>query len=137
MTSTQPWTPLEIFQLFVSMTVADTIVASTNAYAARLKAKWPSFRWYNVTAKEFYCVFAIIIFMGMVDVPTISSYWSSDSFFGQDFIQESGMSRNRFANILSALHICDLEEDDENQRKKGRCDKYDPLLKVRPVMEHL
>lgn len=70
----------------------------------------------------------------MVDVPSVSDHWNHDSFFGQDFMRNLGMSRRRFQDILSALHLCDIEEDQENQRKKVRGQKYDPLIKLKPFM---
>ena len=72
--------------------------------------------------------------MGLVDLPAISDYWSSDGFFGQNFIRNSGMSRGRFQDILRALHLCNLEDDEENQRKKSHGQEYDPLLKLKPFM---
>ena len=58
-------------------------------------------------------------------------------FSDRTFIRNSGMSRTRFQNILTALHLCDFEEDAGNQRKKTRGAEYDPLLKVKPVMEEI
>ena len=35
----------------------------------------------------------------------------------RDFVRSSGMNRTRFVNILTALHLCDLEQDRENERQ--------------------
>ena len=47
------------------------------------------------------------------------------------------MTRFRFKNILAALHVCDLELDAENDRKKKAGQPYDPLLKVKPLIGEL
>ena len=75
--------------------------------------------------------------MGLADVPAISDYWSHNDFFGQDFMKNSGMSRIRFQDIFGALHLCDIQEDEENQRKNASGQHYGPLLKVKPFMNEL
>ena len=75
--------------------------------------------------------------MGLVEVPSLSEYWNGDGFFGQDFIRDSGMSRTRFMNILTALHLCDLEQDRLNEAKKARKEPYDPLLKLKPLLNEV
>ena len=113
-----------------------TIVKNTNEYAACLKAKRSSFRWLPVTARDI-LAFVTLIFTGMVEVPSISYYWNNDDFFGQAFMNDSYMSRQRFQNVLSGLHLCNSEEEDDNQKKKKHGEKYDPLHKVKPFMNEL
>ena len=115
----------------------ETILLNTNAYAEMLKTKRKSFRWFPLTAKKFLAFVAIIFFMGMVEVPELRDYQNSDGFFGQEFVRTSGMTRFRFKNILAALHVCDLELDAENDRKKKAGQPYDPLLKVKPLIGEL
>ena len=78
-----------------------------------------------------------MIFMGLVEVPTLAEYWQDDGFFGQDFLRDSGMSKTRFMNILTALHLCDFELDRQNELKKSRKEPYDPLFKLKPLMNDL
>ena len=59
---------------------------------------------FHLTSKEFLAFLGILIFMGLVEVPTLTDYWNDDGFFGQDFVRASGMNRTRFMNILTALH---------------------------------
>ena len=116
----QKWSPADLFLLFFSMRSIGIIVANTNAYAKHLGTKLKSLKWFPLTATEFLAFLSIIFFMGMVEVPVMRDYWNNDNFFGQDFIRNSGMSHHRFQNILAALHVCDLEEDAANERKKGQ-----------------
>ena len=80
-------------------------MANTNSYAEHLKTKLKSFSWFPVTVKEHLAFFSIIFFVGMVDVPVLKDCWNNDNYFGQEFIRNSGMSRNRFLNILTAIDI--------------------------------
>ena len=57
--------------------------------------------------------------------------------FMRYFIKDCGMSRTCFQNILSALHICDLEKDIENQCHKTLGPEYNPLLNVKPLMDRI
>lgn len=47
------------------------------------------------------------------------------------------MNRTRFMNILTALHLCDLEQDRQNEILKARKEPYDPLFKLKPLMSDL
>lgn len=75
--------------------------------------------------------------MGMVEVPVIRDNWDQDNFFSQDFVRNSGMTRHRFQNILATIHICKIEEDAANECKKKAGQQYDPLLKVKPLLDDL
>ena len=126
-----------MFSLFVSQASINTIVENTNKFANKLKTDKSYFRWFQLTSKEFLAFLGIIIFMGLVDVPSLAEYWNNDGFFGQDFIRASGMNRARFMNILTALHLCDLEQDKVNELHKARKEPYDPLFKLKPLVNDL
>jgi hypothetical protein len=132
------WSAYNLFSMFLSQQILQVIVNNTNAYAARLTTKLITFCWSKLlTVREFLAFISIIYFMGLVDVPNIKDYWKHDNFFGQDFVRQSGMSRSRFLNILAALHISDLDEDAENDRKKKSGKQYDPLFKVKPLLNEI
>lgn len=105
------WNPFDIFKLFFSQETTQTIVNNTEEYAAKLKAKRPYMRWNPLTVNELYSFIGIIIFMGLISVPTLTEYWKTGSYFGQDFVRNSGMTQTRFLNILAALHLCEYEKD--------------------------
>ena len=100
--STLDLSAFNLFSLFLSQATIQTIVQNTNEYAAQIAAKWKSFKWVPLTSHDFLSFISLIIFMGLVDLPALSDYWSSDGFFGQNFIKNSGMSRGRFQDILQA-----------------------------------
>ena len=67
---------------------------------------------------------AVVIFMGLVTVPTLQEYWSEDGFLGRLFVKRI-MSHSRFMPLLWNLHLSDPDEDLENQRLKTNNDpKY-------------
>ena len=133
----QNWSPFDLFSLFFSQNSIDFIVKNTNKFGNKLKSDKSYFRWFQLTSKEFLAFFGIVIFMGLVEVPSLVEYWNDDGFFGQDFVRASGMNRTRFMNILTALHLCDLEQDRQNEILKARKEPYDPLFKLKPLMNDL
>ena len=47
------------------------------------------------------------------------------------------MPRNHFLNILTAIHICNVEEDATNERRKKAGQDYDPLFKIKPLIQDI
>lgn len=133
----QNWTPFSLFSLFFSQRSINLIVENTNKFGNKLKTDSSYFRWFQLTSKEFLAFLGIIIFMGLVDVPSLAEYWNDDGFFRQDFVRSSGMTRTRFMNILRVLHLCDYEQDNINEVHKSRKEPYDPLFKLKPLMDEL
>ena len=98
----QNWTPFSLFSLLF---LNHPLMTNTNKYVNKIKADNSYFRWFQLSAKEFLAFIGIIIFNGLVEVPTLTEYWNDDGFFGQDFVRSSGMNSARFMNILTALHL--------------------------------
>ena len=73
----------------------------------------------------------INIAMGMLRLPQIRDYWATDQILSTPWFP-SIMPRDRFFLILRYLHLV----DNSLQRKKGE-EGYDPLFKVRPLIDHL
>ena len=135
--ASQKWSLGDLFLLFFPLKTIFVIVENTISCAEQLKTKLKSFKWFPLTAKEFLAFLSVIFFMGMVEVPVIRDNWNQDNFFGHDFGRNSGMTRHRFQNILAPLHICKIEEDAANELKKKAGQQYDPLLKVKPLLDDL
>lgn len=93
---------------------------------------------------EFEVWLGIMIYMSVLKLPSIQHYWSTFKDFATGFMQESGMSRNRWTAIREALHFVD-ESDAQTDSVTGDNNlnlRYvdlhgasDPLRKVRPVLE--
>lgn len=59
--------------------------------------------------------FGLILFMGLVKLPAINYYWSTDDIMGQTF-PRTVMNRNRFEILLQYLHFADNETSNPNDR---------------------
>uniref|UniRef100_A0A3B4B068 PiggyBac transposable element-derived protein domain-containing protein n=1 Tax=Periophthalmus magnuspinnatus TaxID=409849 RepID=A0A3B4B068_9GOBI len=125
------WSPLSLFHLFFSTTVVRTIINNTNDNAARKKAGAMVFKWEDLTVKDFYIFLSIIVFMGLVLVPQRSNYWRQRWPYNFPFPRKS-MTRDRFEAIMWSLHLSNLKEDEENERKRNTPD-YDRLHKIKPL----
>jgi hypothetical protein len=70
---------------------------------------------------------SLILSMGMMVLPDIHDYWSTESIFKSEWFS-SKMSRNRFTFLLAHLHVA------PNNKAKNNSDK---LHRVRPLMDTL
>ena len=111
----------------------EQIVNETNLYARQKLADSPALlaKFKPVTLTEIKAFIAINIIMGMVRLPSVNSYWSSDEYFGNVGIKKV-MPRNRFQEIGNFLHFHDssLEVAHGNPG-------HDKLFKVRPVLTYV
>ena len=67
----------------------DVIVKNTNKFGNKLKSDKSNW-WFWLTSKEFLAFLGIVIFMGLVKVPSLVEYCNDDGFFGQDFVLAPG-----------------------------------------------
>lgn len=95
--------PINFFDLLWSDHIMDTFIVNTNQYAVNIgKARWK-----DVTKKELYGFFAIVLFSGMCRIPIRRQYWdTTDNKFYSKFVHQI-MTRSRFEAILSCLHWTD------------------------------
>ena len=99
--------PVSYFCLFFTDALLDLVVTQTNLYAAQERAKTPDkhrMPWHAVDKDEIRTFIALILAMGLVNKPTIHSYWSTDEILQTPFFTNC-MSRNRFTQILRYIHF--------------------------------
>uniref|UniRef100_A0A8C1K4N4 PiggyBac transposable element-derived protein domain-containing protein n=1 Tax=Cyprinus carpio TaxID=7962 RepID=A0A8C1K4N4_CYPCA len=125
------YSPLELFQLFFPYSVVATIVNNTNSYAKMRTEAGTKFKWVPLKVKELYSYIALVVYMGLLSTKTIADYWSGKEIYNLPF-PKSVMSRSRFQAISWNLHLCNLQEDRANAKKKGTPD-YDRLFKIKPL----
>lgn len=100
----------------------EKIVFQSNMYAVQ-KGKT-----LNLIEDDFLCFLGINFLMGYHQLPNLQSYWNTNRDLNVSLVSES-MSRNRFQEILSYLHV-----NDNSLLSK---DNKDKIYKVRPSLEML
>ena len=118
-------TPLQIFLLLFSSAMMESIVNQTKIFAKSKKVD------FEFTVEEFQAFIAIHIAMGLLRLPQIKDYWSTSEVLATPWFA-SIMGRDRFLKILRYLHLVD-----SSQQKKKHEAGYDPLFKVRPLINDL
>lgn len=118
------------FGFFCKVWGADTfkeIADQTNLYALQKGTS----SWEEVSEQELRLFIGMQMGMGLVRLPSLQDYWSTNSILGAPGIVK-GMGRNRFRAILSHLHLND------NTRMPQRGDEgFDKLYKIRPLLERV
>ncbi|XP_016317158.1 uncharacterized protein LOC107669448 [Sinocyclocheilus anshuiensis] len=131
LTADAMYTPLQLFQLFFTNSAVKTIVRNTNSNAEKRGKAGKKFVWVPLTVAEFYSYVTLVVYMGLVKAKSIADYWARKRMYNFSYPQ-SIMSRARFQAISWNLYLCDLQEDEENNKKKGTAG-YDRLLKIKPL----
>ena len=127
-------TPLECFQLFFTTALVTILITQTNLYADQLRtasAPSPSNRWYDVSMEEILAYLGIHIAMGIVNLPSLRDFWSSDPILQHQWFP-SIMSRDRFKQILRYFHCA----DSNGYVPRGE-EGHDPLYKLREIIDIL
>ena len=115
-------TPLSVFQLFITTSLLVGIVRESNDYALDKGV---------LKLEELTAFIEMNIAMGMITLPQIRDYWAVDEILSTPWFPAI-MPRDRFLAILRFLHLA----DNRKQKNKGE-DGYDPLFKVRSIVDHL
>ncbi|VDL63154.1 unnamed protein product [Nippostrongylus brasiliensis] len=109
----------ECYSLFVD-TILDHVVVETNRYGRQKNQVWK-----EVDEAEFKVFVALCLRMGYVKLPELRNYWCTSGDFGDTPICAKYMSRFRFEEILSHIHLNDNSRNTHDDR----------LFKARPVIE--
>ena len=120
------------------MEAIDLLVRQTNLYAEQffrekggmenLPASSPARLWKPINRHDMKAFIGIMLYMGMVRMPTYALYWSTSWMINLGIAQI--ISRDKFLNILKFLHCSD------NDAAPGRQDPaYDRLYKIRDLVD--
>lgn len=125
--------PEDFYSLLVPDSVFHNIVMEINRFAAQTITKLSSKKlikrgsrllsWSDTNQDEIKRFFGLILFMGIVRLPKIADYWSTDPLICQSF-PRTVMSRNRFEILLRMVHF----SNNENQRYGDRLFKRRELV---------
>lgn len=108
--------PIDFYHLIVDQNIINNIVIETNKYAAQQiasKVISPHSRlnkWYDTNESEMKCFLGLLMWTGLVSLPSYDLYWSTSVIFKTEF--STFMSRNRFEILLQMIHFAD------NSKKK-------------------
>lgn len=127
---TANYTPLELFQLFFSTTVIDTLVRNTNIYG-RKKYQGHRKSWVPVTTADMHSFLCLVLYMGIVPLKTLKEFWRGSQLFRLPF-PASVMPCRRFLDISRSLHMNDPAVEAANDQRKGTSG-YDKLCKIKPL----
>lgn len=137
---TASYTPLELFQLFFSTTVMDTLVKHTNAHGGRGTQEQGGQReqggpWQPVSREDLYSFLALVLYAGVVPLETMADFWRGSRLYGLSF-PSSVMSSGRFLSISRCLRLNDPAQERANALKRGT-PWYDPLCRAKPLYEQI
>ncbi|CAG5019923.1 unnamed protein product [Parnassius apollo] len=113
--------PEDFYSLLVDDSLFEIIAEQSNLFATQsfgdkdFKPCSRSHTWQPTDKHEIKRFFGLILFMGLVKLPSISDYWSTDNIFQQPF-PRTVMTRNRFELLLQYLHFADNYNLNPNDR---------------------
>ncbi|XP_022160088.1 piggyBac transposable element-derived protein 4-like [Myzus persicae] len=125
-------TAWDIFNLFLTNEIIDLIVEETNKNAQqflsknRLTKSSRFSKWIPTDQQVIKKFFGLMIWMELVQMPTLEDYWSISIRYKNNVAQNT-MSRNRFELILRFLHFSD----------NGKAPNDDRIYKVRDLINKL
>ena len=128
-TETLPSNPLKMFLLFFTEELIRMIVDQSNLFASLSMSEEQYSKWNKISSEELQAYLGFIIIMGLVPLPSIYDYWSTNKVFHYSPIAEK-ISRDRFLAIHKYLHFVDnstLSPYDSNN--------YDKLGRIRPISD--
>ena len=128
----RPIDPLEVFESFQTDEIVDFIVHESNIFGRkkrfasqgrdRLEA------WQDIKSDEIRILDAILITMGIVNMPHLDHYWSTDPLFDYGFIRKI-ITRDHFLRIFRSLHFSDVEVEESNGDKLYKMRKLIDMYK--------
>lgn len=125
--------PLDLFKLYFNTDTVRTICQNTNKQAAKSISNGKKYTWIDITIQELYKFMGLILFMALIKLDDIRSYWRQSNIFSVPF-PATVMTRDRFRVISWNIHMSDPDEDVVNDRKKGTQD-HDRLFRLRPLLD--
>ena len=119
----------DFFDLLITDQVWQLLVIQTNLYAEQKRGEAEKSVWYPVSVEEMKGWIAIYLNMGIINKPSISSYWSVDPVLSTPFFGTI-MSRTRFIQILRYFHFAD-----NSLAPRPDSPNYNKLYKIQPVLD--
>ncbi|XP_029299578.1 piggyBac transposable element-derived protein 4-like [Cottoperca gobio] len=130
---TASYTPLELFNLFFTNSMLNTIIENTNIKGSTCStANHP---WFDITLQDMFSFMAMLIYMGLLKCSRLTDYWRGGNLYSLPFPKEV-MSGRKFLMITHALHLSSPAMDEANDKKKGTA-AYDRLGRIKPLYNEM
>ncbi|KAM9451078.1 piggyBac transposable element-derived protein 4-like [Clarias gariepinus] len=133
--SCRTYSPSELFQLYFSRNVIQTLCDNTNTNAKRKLSQGKTTSWSNVHPEDMLTFLSIIIYFSLMKTSSIRDLWRKDQLQNLCF-PSCIMQRKRFEDIKAHLRMSDPGEDAVNDQLKGH-PKYDHLFSLKPLMDQI
>jgi hypothetical protein len=113
-------TALHYFEALFTQDICDTFIAATNSYAAAVNRA----EWTDVTVSEFKVFLALVLYFGVVTLPSRRMAWGNGSMYRIPWVV-SMMTLRRFEAILNAWHWIDATSlSDAERRRRNKANPY-------------
>ncbi|OTF76387.1 hypothetical protein BLA29_002549 [Euroglyphus maynei] len=102
--------PIDYFRLYFTDELINSIIKQSNNYAKdeirkkQLSQNSTWHEWYDITKDEFSAFIAVILNMGLIQLPNIQEYWATAENSKIPFFSET-FTRSRFMQIFWMLHL--------------------------------
>ena len=130
-TAILPSTVIDMFLCFFTEELLRMITEQSNLFAEQAMEQEEFQRWVKITTEEIKAYLGFIILMGLVRLPSIYDYWSTNPIYNYSPIANR-ITRDRFFEVHKYLHFTDNSE-----LPRYGSPGYDKLGKIRPVVEYL
>jgi len=127
--------PIDVFKTLFHEELCQYIAMKTNEYAASIiqnsNLSDRKKRWKGTNSSEIYEMIGMITYMGIIQLPQISDYWSTNPLYGNNLCRKV-MSRNKFQNLLKYLyfHTPNPHLKTPNINLQNRTSHFNSILKT-------
>ncbi|XP_041959999.1 uncharacterized protein LOC121718809 [Alosa sapidissima] len=127
---------VELFQLFITDAMLQTVVKNTNRYGRRQQESGAKqAEWQDITLRDMYSYLSMLVYMGLVKGKNLTDYWRRSELYRIAF-PLTVMSGRKFQAISTAIHMSDPASDAANDIRRGT-PGYDRLGRIKPMYDEL
>ena len=114
---TATYTVLQLFQLFFTNSILQTIIQNTNDFGS-IHYSTPTNPWIDVTLQDMFSFMSMVLYMGVIKCCAFTDYWRQRKLYSLLFPSRV-ITGKKFLRISRALHLSSLVADASNEQRKG------------------